>query len=72
MNLGATDSALGPLYLTLMLLFGVYPVLMKLLNRLAVCSSVNIPEELFANIDGVSIADARACLQDLIRFVRRR
>jgi hypothetical protein len=68
MNFGAADVALGPLYLTLTLLSGVYPVLMKLLNRLAACANVNVPEELFADISGVSLSDARACMQDLIRY----
>jgi hypothetical protein len=68
MNLGAADTMLGPLYLTLTLLSGLHPALMKLVNRLAVCASVNIPEELFADISGVPVSDARACLQDLIRY----
>jgi hypothetical protein len=67
MNLGAADVMLGPLYLTLTLLSGLHPALMKLVNRLAVCASVNVPEELFADISGVSVDDARTCMQDLIR-----
>ncbi len=67
MNFSAADLPLSPLYLTLTLLAGVHPALMKLLNRLAVCSAVNVPEELFADISGVSNSDACACLQDMIR-----
>ena len=67
MNVGAADAQLSPLYLTLTLLCGVHPVLMKIVNRLAVCCSVDIPEELFANISGVPNSEARACMQDLIR-----
>lgn len=67
MNVGAADAQLSPLYLTLTLLCGVHPALMKIVNRLAVCSSVDIPEELFANISGVPNSEARACMQDLIR-----
>jgi hypothetical protein len=67
MNFSSADLALSPLYLALTLLAGVHPVLMKLLNRLAVCAAVNVPEELFADISGVTNSDACACLQDLIR-----
>jgi hypothetical protein len=71
MNFNSADVALSPLYLTLTLLSGVHPGLMKVLNRLAVCSGVNIPEELFAGISGLSNSDARSCLQDLIRCAVR-
>ena len=65
----SADIALSPLYLTLTLLSGVHPGLMKVLNRLAVCSGVDVPEELFAGISGLPNSDARSCLQDLIRCV---
>jgi hypothetical protein len=67
MNLSAADSMLGPLYLVLTLLSGVHPVLMKLLHRFAVCDRTNIPEQLFADVSGVPVSAARACIQDMIR-----